>query len=160
MHIVYLLLGGNIGDRIQMLQSATIQLSERVGTILASSAMYETAAWGKEEQPRFLNSVLAMTTTLSASEVLTEIQTIENIYGRQRVEIWGARTLDIDILFYDDAIIQTERLTIPHPFIQDRRFVLVPLCEIAPDLQHPVLQKTITELLAYCPDQLEVIKIN
>lgn len=160
MHIVYLLLGGNIGDRTQMLQSAAAQLSMRVGTIVANSALYETAAWGKEAQPKFLNSVLAIATTLSAEELLTKIQTIENLAGRQREEVWGARTLDIDILFYDHDIIQTADLTIPHPFIQDRRFVLTPLCEIAPDLVHPVLHKTITELLAHCPDTLEVTKIR
>jgi len=159
-HIIYLLLGGNIGEREKMLQSATLELSEHVGKKLANSAMYETAAWGKEAQPKFLNSVLAMATTLSAHDVLIEIQKIENLLGRQRDELWGARTLDIDILFYDHEIIQTRELTIPHPFIQDRRFVLVPLSEIAPDLQHPTLKKTIAELLASCPDQLEVTKIN
>ena len=153
---VYLLLGGNLGDRILYLQQARESIDRRVGSITRTSNVYETAAWGKTDQPTFLNQVLEVHTTLSPEEVLQSINAIEHELGRIRQEHWGARVIDIDILFYDDLVQQTQRLTIPHPQLHLRRFTLMPLAEIAPDQVHPVLGKSITQLLESCPDELEV----
>lgn len=131
-------------------------LEQTVGSITAQSPVYETAAWGLEDQPDFLNLALRLETPLSPGELLVAIQQAEHDLGRQRVLKWGQRTLDIDILFYNDAIIQQPGLHIPHPHLQQRRFVLAPLHCIAPALVHPVFNKTIAELLLTCPDPLEV----
>ena len=153
---LYLLLGGNLGDRILYLQQARESIDRLVGSITRTSKVYETAAWGKTDQPTFLNQVLEVHTTLSPEEVLQSINAIEHELGRIRQEHWGARVIDIDILFYDDLVQQTQRLTIPHPQLHLRRFTLMPLAEIALDLVHPVLGKSITQLLESCPDELEV----
>lgn len=153
---LYLLLGGNLDNRTQYLQQARDTIARRVGSIVRASGIYETAAWGKIDQPSFLNQVLEMETQLSPEQVLQTINLIEHELGRERLEHWGARVIDIDILFYDDLVQQTQRLTIPHPQLHLRRFTLQPLHEIAPDLVHPVLQQTINELLTHCPDALEV----
>jgi 2-amino-4-hydroxy-6-hydroxymethyldihydropteridine diphosphokinase len=155
-HKVYLLLGSNEGNRISWFQKAMAELEQTVGIITAKSSLYETAAWGKEDQPDFLNMALCIETTLTPEALLQATQTIEQHLGRQRTVHWGQRTLDIDILFYDDVVMSSPTLDIPHPYIQDRRFALIPLHEIAPQLIHPVLHKTIAELLAVCPDTLEV----
>ena len=157
---LYLLLGGNLGDRILYLQQARESIAAQVGSITRESALYETAAWGKTDQPSFLNQVLEVETILSPEQVLQTINLIEHDLGRERLEHWGARVIDIDILFYDDLVQQTQRLTIPHPQLHLRRFTLLPLHEIAPDLQHPALQQSITQLLERCPDVLEVTKYN
>ncbi|MBB6610818.1 2-amino-4-hydroxy-6-hydroxymethyldihydropteridine diphosphokinase [Pontibacter sp. Tf4] len=153
---LYLLLGGNLGNRTLYLQQARETIAQRVGTIVQTSAIYETAAWGKTDQPSFLNQVLEVETNLSAEEVLQTINQIEHDLGRERLEHWGARVIDIDILFYDNLVQQTQRLTIPHPQLHLRRFTLLPLHEIASNLIHPVLHQTITQLLQVCPDELEV----
>ena len=153
---VYLLLGGNLGDRLAFLKQARTSLANQVGSIKANSKFYETAAWGKTDQPSFLNQVLHVQTNLLPEELLHIIQSIEQTLGRERFEHWGARVIDIDILFYDDLVLQTQRLSIPHPHLHTRRFTLAPLAEIAPDLVHPVLHKTIKALLAACQDELEV----
>ena len=152
---IYLLLGGNLGNRTLYLQQARESITEQVGSIIQASALYETAAWGKTDQPAFLNQVLEVVTKLSPEQVLQSINAIEQDLGRIRQEHWGARVIDIDILFYDDLVQQTQRLTIPHPQLHLRRFTLLPLQEIVPELVHPVLQQTINELLAKCPDMLE-----
>ncbi len=158
MNTVYLLLGSNEGDRQSWLQRAIDQLSA-IGSIVLRSHVYETAAWGLEEQPAFLNMALSLHTQLSAHALLSATRNIEQNLGRQRTLKWGQRTLDIDILFYNDEVIDTPDLTIPHPFIQERRFALAPLNELAPTLVHPIFKKTIAELLSICNDTLEVKKL-
>ncbi|GAB3196782.1 2-amino-4-hydroxy-6-hydroxymethyldihydropteridine diphosphokinase [Pontibacter aydingkolensis] len=153
---VYLLLGSNLGNRTLYLQQARESINQRVGSIAHTSKVYETAAWGKTDQPTFLNQVLEVETILSPEEVLQSINAIEQELGRIRQEHWGARVIDIDILFYDDLMQQTQRLTIPHPQLHLRRFTLMPLAEITPDLVHPVLGQSIDVLLESCPDKLEV----
>ncbi|WP_299823717.1 2-amino-4-hydroxy-6-hydroxymethyldihydropteridine diphosphokinase [uncultured Pontibacter sp.] len=153
---LYLLLGGNLGNRTLYLQQARESINQRVGSITHTSKVYETAAWGKTDQPTFLNQVLEVESMLSPEQVLQSINTIEHELGRIRQEHWGARVIDIDILFYDDLVQQTQRLTIPHPQLHLRRFTLMPLVEIAPDLVHPVLGQSIKQLLEGCPDKLEV----
>lgn len=156
MSSIYLLLGGNQGDRAGILAQARQLLAEQLGTVMASSPLYQTAAWGKTDQPDFLNQAIHIETEHSAIESLSIINHIEHLLGRQRTEHWGQRTLDIDILFYDDAIIHSSRLVIPHPEVQNRRFALIPLKAIAAKLVHPVLVKDISTLLEECPDKLEV----
>ena len=116
--------------------------------------------WGKADQQEFLNQAILITTYLDAEALMLQILHIEEKMGRQRMEKYGPRVIDIDILFFNDAIIQDQRLTIPHPQIQFRRFALVPLAEIAPGYIHPVLHTSITELLINCPDHLEVSKMK
>lgn len=157
---VYLLTGGNLGNRMEYLAKAKEQIEKKCGVLLLQSSVYETAAWGNEDQGAFLNQVLQIETELTAGKLLQAIFEIENNLGRKREMKYGPRTIDIDILFYGDAIVEQKGLKIPHPKIQNRRFVLTPLQEIAADKVHPVLFKTITRLLNECPDPLEVNKIN
>lgn len=152
----YLLLGSNEGDRVGWLQQCIAMLGSQHGKILQTSAVYETAAWGKEDQPDFLNMAVCIETILTPAELLQGIQHIEKELGRQREVKWGQRTLDIDILFFNDTVIRQPDLIVPHPFMQERRFALAPLNEIAPRLLHPVFGKTIQQLLEECPDPLEV----
>ncbi len=153
---VYLLLGSNEGNRLNWMQQAIGQLGIKSGNILRRSAVYQTAAWGLSDQPDFLNMVVLLETGLQPLALLKNIQEIEQLAGRQREIKWGQRTLDIDILLYEDEIINLPELTIPHGFMQERRFTLAPLAELAPDLIHPTLKKSIKTLLLECPDQLEV----
>ena len=152
----FLLLGANLGDRLTTLSQAVHLIAESVGAVVQHSHLYETAPWGVVDQPAFLNQVIAVDTQLEPEAVLMQTQRIERELGRIRLEKWGARMIDIDILFYDQRIIETEQLTIPHPYLHRRRFTLVPLAEIAPDFRHPVLGKTTVELLAECLDTSEV----
>jgi 2-amino-4-hydroxy-6-hydroxymethyldihydropteridine diphosphokinase len=152
---LYLLLGGNLGDRTLYLQQARESIATQVGNITQTSSVYETAAWGKTDQPSFLNQVVEVETILSPEDVLQTINQIEHDLGRIRVEHWGSRVIDIDILFYDELVQQTQRLTIPHPQLHLRRFTLLPLHEIAPGMIHPVFKKSVAQLLATCPDVLE-----
>lgn len=152
----YLLLGSNEGDRLGLMQDGMEQISKTCGKIVGQSRMYETAAWGLEEQPDFLNMAIIIDTPLQPIELLKAIHDIEQNLGRQRTLKWGQRTLDIDILFFGQHIINIPELTIPHPSVQLRRFALVPLNEIASGFVHPVLNKTISGLLADCPDPLPV----
>jgi 2-amino-4-hydroxy-6-hydroxymethyldihydropteridine diphosphokinase len=159
MNTVYLLLGGNAGDRMQMLTIALQQLEQACGHITERSHIYETAAWGLEDQPSFLNMAVCVHSVLSPTDFLQAIQLIENDAGRQRDIKWGQRTLDIDILFYNQDVINTPDLVIPHPFLRERMFALAPLSEIAPQLMHPALHKTIEGLKNECTDTLPVKQI-
>ena len=160
MNKLYLLTGGNIGNRQAMLEEAKSRIQKEIGAIAASSEIYETAAWGKQDQPSFLNQVLEVTTVLSAREVLTGVLSIEAKMGRLRQEKFGPRIIDIDILLYNDVIINEPGLIIPHPQMAGRRFALAPLSEIAPDYIHPGLKKTIGKLLLCCTDELPVKKLE
>ena len=153
---LFLLLGGNLGNREAMLAEAEVRLSAVFGKTRQKSKLYETAAWGLEDQPDFLNQALVFETDLSPGEVLQATQKVEQDLGRERKIKWGARVIDIDILFYGQEILNLPQLQIPHPQLHLRKFVLAPLSEIAPDFQHPVLKKTVIELLKDCPDALEV----
>ena len=156
MHTAYLLLGSNLGDRASILREAVQQLGATAGTVEATSGLYETAAWGLEDQPAFLNQAVQLRTTLSPEELLYACQATEQQAGRERLVRWGARTLDVDILLYDTLVLDTPTLQLPHPRLPERRFALVPLAELTPTLRHPVLGRSVTELLATCPDTLPV----
>lgn len=157
---IFLLLGSNQGEAEKNLLNARLMLKERVGNIVQASSVYRTAAWGNTNQPDFFNQVLEITTTFAPEVLLQHILEIEKQLGRVRKERWGPRIIDIDILLYHDVVINTTSLTIPHPGIPDRRFTLVPLDEIASELVHPALNKTIHTLLDECPDQSAVIKAS
>lgn len=138
------------------MQAAVAQIGQRIGKVSQASSLYETAPWGGIEQPAFLNQVLEVQTSQAPEEVLRLVLDIEHELGRVRYERWGARHLDIDLLYYGSLHMDTARLTVPHPRLHERRFTLVPLVEIAPDFVHPVLNKTNKELLEACPDTEEV----
>ena len=160
MRTAHLLIGGNLGDRKENLLTAISLINEQCGPLTRSSSVYETEAWGKTDQPSFLNLALEISTSLNARQLMRKILKIEKEMGRVRKEKLGPRIIDIDILLYENEIHDLRFLKIPHPEMQNRRFVLVPLAEIDPTLQHPVLKKTIAELLEECPDNLEVKKIT
>ena len=157
--ITFLLLGTNLGDRKKNLTIARNAIEVSVGAILKASSIYQTAAWGKTDQPDFLNQALEIQTSLSPEEVLAEILKIEYTMGRTRDQHWGERIIDIDILLFEKEMISSKALKIPHPELASRRFALEPLAEIAGDVTHPVLQLTIQEMLAQCPDLLKVHRI-
>jgi 2-amino-4-hydroxy-6-hydroxymethyldihydropteridine diphosphokinase len=158
--VVYLLLGSNLGDRHHLIEEAIDLISNRIGVVTSRSSFYETAAWGKEDQPAFLNVAVAVTTKLGALAVLEHALFIELELGRVRKEKWGARLIDIDLIFYGDEIINIpEKLYIPHPEMHNRKFVMVPLAEIAGTVTHPVLRKTVYELLQELTDNLPVLKV-
>ncbi len=160
MNKAYLLTGGNEGDRYLNLQQARTNIELICGRFLQVSALYETAPWGKTDQADFLNQVLLLETTLSPQALLAAILSVEEKGGRKRTVKNAPRTIDIDILFYDRLILNEPGLTIPHPRIPERRFVLEPLNEISPAFRHPVLGKTMHELLLECKDELAVKKIG
>ncbi|HET6542983.1 MAG TPA: 2-amino-4-hydroxy-6-hydroxymethyldihydropteridine diphosphokinase [Chryseolinea sp.] len=157
--ITFLLLGTNLGDRKKNLATARKAIEVSVGTILKTSSIYQTAAWGKTDQPDFLNQALEVQTALPAENVLAEILKIEHTMGRTRDEHWGERIIDIDILLFEKEMISSTTLEIPHPKLANRRFALEPLAEIGGDVTHPGLQLTIREMLEQCPDVLEVRRI-
>jgi 2-amino-4-hydroxy-6-hydroxymethyldihydropteridine diphosphokinase len=155
---VYLLLGSNLGDKQMFLRQAAVYIEEQIGAIVQQSSIYVTQSWGKTDAPDYLNQVLHVETQMQPDEVLTTVLNIELLLGRERREIWGSRTMDIDILFYDEAVINEQDLIIPHPYLHSRRFTLEPLAEIAPELLHPVLRKTVNELKSQLKDNLQVKK--
>lgn len=160
MKTVYLLLGSNLGDREQNIITARHQISRHLGKVITASSLYKTAAWGKTDQPDFFNQVIVVNSALTPQEALHYILEIEKNMGRKRKDKWGERTIDIDILLWADLVIHDTSLTIPHPGIPQRRFTLVPLCEVAKDFVHPVTGKTIAELLEACSDLLSVEKLK
>ncbi len=155
-----ILLGGNIGEVSKTINNAILLIAKDCGTVISSSSVYQTAAWGNEDQPEFLNQVITIQTFLSPLTLLSSLQDIETKLGRERHEHWGARTIDIDILFLENEIINSQRLTIPHPQIQNRKFTLIPLQEIKDEFIHPVLKKSISKLVEICPDLLPVKKLS
>jgi 2-amino-4-hydroxy-6-hydroxymethyldihydropteridine diphosphokinase len=158
-HDIFLLLGTNLGDRAGHLAAARTALAARAGHLVSISALYETAAWGRTDQPGFLNQAIALSSSLNAHALLEVMLDIEQSQGRERREHWGPRVIDIDLLLYSDQVIDTPTLQVPHPRMPLRRFALMPLAEIAGDVLHPTLHKKISELLAECPDQLAVKKL-
>jgi 2-amino-4-hydroxy-6-hydroxymethyldihydropteridine diphosphokinase len=156
---VFLLLGSNLGDRKGYLQKAIDLIATELGAVTQKSSIYETEAWGKTDEPNYLNQVVQVNTTLPARQVLEKVLQIETKMGRVREEKWGARIIDIDILFYGQGIINEPGLTVPHPELHNRKFTLEPLSEISPDWQHPVFKKSIFQLKSELKDNLIVKKL-
>ncbi len=157
---IYLLLGSNLGNSRRLLNEAIDLIELTVGKVINSSAVYKTKAWGIEDQPDFLNQVVEVESDFEAAVILKIINEIEEKLGRVRYAKWHSRIIDIDILYYANDIIDTEKLKVPHPENQNRKFVLVPMSEIAPDFIHPVLKLSQKEMLENCSDKLEVIISN
>jgi len=156
MHSVYFSLGSNLGNRMLNLKKAVNLLGKGIIQTPIYSSVYETKAWGNTQQPDFLNMVVKGVTKLTPLQLLNHCQEIEKTLGRKRIEHWGSRIIDIDILFYEDQVINIENLKIPHPYLHKRKFVLAPLKEIAAEFLHPILKKTIKTLYSTCEDDLNV----
>lgn len=159
MNTALLQLGSNMGNSRVQFAFAQRLIVASVGEIVAASSLYDTLPWGNTTQHNFLNQVLEVQTKLTPYNLINTILSIEDKMGRVRNELYGARIIDIDILFINNKIIKSKHLTVPHPLIDQRRFVLTPLVEMKPNYVHPVLQKTMAELLAECTDTLAVHKI-
>jgi 2-amino-4-hydroxy-6-hydroxymethyldihydropteridine diphosphokinase len=160
---VFLGLGSNMGDRHGHIRAAADLIHKNIGKIAKKSHVYETQPWGNTEQESFLNQVVMANTTLDPRELLDKISRIERELGRERrkdQDKWGPRTIDVDILFYGKRVIRDKGLEIPHPELHKRAFVLVPLLEIAPDLEHPILKKQIDELYMDCKDESVVVMLD
>ncbi|WP_298737620.1 2-amino-4-hydroxy-6-hydroxymethyldihydropteridine diphosphokinase [uncultured Chitinophaga sp.] len=160
MNTAILLIGGNLGNRTENLQLAVQSIHQQAGKVIKASALYETAPWGNVQQPDYLNQALQIETSLPPLDLLHTTMNIERTIGRIRQEKWGARVIDIDIIFYNNEVISLPELKLPHPRMQYRRFVLAPLNEIVPELVHPVLKQDIRTLLAECKDELPVKKVG
>ncbi len=160
-NIVYLETGTNLGNRLENLTKVNVLINQKVGTIISKSNIYETEAWGLTEQPSFYNQALKVETNLQPLEVLKIILDIEqSAFGRTRNEKWAARMMDIDILLYNQTAIETPELTVPHPHLHQRNFVLIPLMEIAGEILHPILQESIEDLYWKSEDALEVTLVE
>ncbi|CAN5408366.1 2-amino-4-hydroxy-6-hydroxymethyldihydropteridinediphosphokinase [soil metagenome] len=155
----YLLLGSNMGDSGRQLKSAMKLIDQKIGQVTHKSGLYQTEAWGNTDQPDFLNQVIIVDTKLPALTLLQEILLIEEEMGRVRTIKNAPRIIDIDILFFNKDIISNKNLTIPHPEIANRRFVLIPLNELSPNFKHPIFNKSIHQLLSVCTDELNVKKV-
>jgi 2-amino-4-hydroxy-6-hydroxymethyldihydropteridine diphosphokinase len=160
MNKAYLLTGGNLGNRQALLKKAAALLNRHCGRITRRSALYETAAWGNTNQPSFLNQVLVLETKMDAAALMKKILSIEVQMGRRRNNKWEPRIIDIDILFFNKEIINSALVTVPHPHIPNRRFVLAPLNELSPSFIHPVSGMNIHQLLKQCKDKLKVEKMR
>jgi 2-amino-4-hydroxy-6-hydroxymethyldihydropteridine diphosphokinase len=162
LHKVYLSTGSNIGDRLNTLHKAKSDIERYMGAVKSESSIYESEAWGFESEQNFLNQILLIESRLSPKELLNAIARIENEHGRVRTNssFYTSRTLDIDIVFYDDAIICEENIEIPHAKLHERLFVLLPLVEIAPDLRHPVFHYTVKEMLDRCKDTGKIERLT
>lgn len=157
---IYLLLGSNLGEKASFLAGARKLISENIGPISLKSSLYCTEPWGMSNAPAFLNQVLWVKTALMPHQTLEQMLEIESGLGRKRTELNQDRTLDIDLLYFENQIIHDKWLTIPHPRISERMFVLKPLVEIAPDFIHPILRLTNQQLLEKCTDPLSVSLVN
>lgn len=151
-----LLLGSNMGDRLAEIKHAENEISKSAGDVIKSSKVYETASWGDESLAPFLNKVILIKTKLTPVYLLETLLHIEKEMGRSRTNKWESRKIDIDILFYNDELIQLPQLIIPHPYLHERKFTLVPLVEILPEMIHPLFKKTSKELLVQLTDTLSV----
>lgn len=156
----YILLGSNLGNSKKYISDAILEIENNIGFIKSKSSLYQTAAWGKIDQPNFLNQVVQVITKLNPEELLNSILSIEKKLGRERQEKWGSRIIDIDILFYNNQVINKPDLVIPHPYLHVRKFTLMPLNEVAPDLIHPELSKSVSQLLHDLDDNLSVEKVE
>ena len=157
---IYLLLGTNLGDRAANMRYATAHIEQAVGPVVAASSWYETAAWGILDQPSFYNQVIRVATLLSHEPLLRTLQSIEQQLGKVKLGHWRERLIDLDVLYYGYRLVRTPFLTLPHPELHNRRFTLVPMCEVAPQFVHPVFSKTQVQLLKECEDRLEVRKVE
>lgn len=160
MNIAFLLTGGNLGDRKESLAKARDLIATQCGMVVAASSLYETAAWGNTGQPAFFNQAIKLETSLTARQLMRRLLRLEKMMGRIRQEKYGPRIIDIDILLFNNEIHNYPLLKLPHPEMQNRRFALLPLNEIAATVIHPILKKTISQLLKECADELEVKKIR
>jgi 2-amino-4-hydroxy-6-hydroxymethyldihydropteridine diphosphokinase len=156
---IVLLLGSNMGDTKENLERAVLELTAEFGESLAESAIYKTEPWGIKDQNIYLNQVVIFESLLRPERVLEVILSIEKRMGRKKILKWGPRLIDIDILFFGDLIYESTDLKIPHPFISERRFALVPLCELLPQMEHPLLRKKLLKLLETCQDNSLVEKL-
>ena len=160
MNQVVLLLGSNMGQRLANLEKACEETERELGKITGRSSVYETEAWGNENQEAFFNRVIKIDSSLGAVQMMERIISMEERMGRVRTKKWEPRIIDIDILFFNDEIISTENLVVPHPGIPVRKFTLMPLAELMPGYIHPVLKKSIADLLKETMDSLDVKKIS
>ncbi len=156
---IYLLLGSNMGDAFAHLNNAIEALKKLPIEVIKISSVYKTAAWGKTDQNPFFNQCLEIETELNPQDLLNKILQTELELGRIRIEKWAERIIDIDILYFGSEIIQSQNLQVPHPYLHNRRFTLVPLCEISSDFEHPLLKLSNAELLKNCEDLLDVEKL-
>lgn len=160
MYQVFLSLGSNVGDRLFYLNKAVGLMAQMAGTVRKISSVYETEPWGCSLENNFYNMATVLETPLKPENLLAQLKKIEGICGRKPEKVrYADRTLDIDILIYGSEIVSTGKLKVPHPLLHERRFVLLPLAEIAPEGVHPVFHKTISQLLADCQDEGRVIRI-
>ncbi|HRN47908.1 MAG TPA: 2-amino-4-hydroxy-6-hydroxymethyldihydropteridine diphosphokinase [Niabella sp.] len=159
MNNVFLIIGSNLGNKAENLKQSIRLIEQSAGIVKKFSAVYETEPWGVEQQPAYYNQVLEIITEYNAEELMTRLLNIEKVMGRIRINKYDARNIDIDILFFNDEIYNSETIIIPHPRLHLRRFVLVPLAEIAPEFVHPVFNKNIFMLLDECEDSGLIKKI-
>lgn len=152
MNIVYLQLGSNIGDREWLLESAILEIKEKIGKIIKLSKIYESSPWRVDGQSNYLNQLIEVRTNLDVQMILQLVLAIEDNLGRKRIEKWGERLIDIDIIFYNNDIVERTDLCVPHKHMHERRFVLVPLNEIASNYLHPIYNKKVCDLLFECND--------